>query len=185
MPVSPSVDVLRDIQTLFDTGTAGNLSDRHLLERFIDQRDAAQAAFRVLVLRHGPMVLRVCHNVLRDPNDVQDAFQATFLVLVRQWRSIRNLDSVGGWLYGVACRVAARARVDSARRRAAEERAALRVVEAVDTNEQDDEDRREFGPIVQEEVRRLPQRYRAVVVPRPRLSPVRPLPWWSMLLGTW
>ena len=116
-----SVALLRDIQTLFDTGTASGLTDRQLLDRFASRRDAAaEAAFEVLVLRHGPMVLRVCHNVLRDPNDAHDAFQATFLVLVRRSGSIRKLDSVGGWLYGVACRVAARARVDAARRRSAE-----------------------------------------------------------------
>ena len=91
---------------------------------------SADAAFEVLVLRDGPMVLRVCRNVLRDSNDAHDAFQATFLVLVRRRASIRELESVGGWLYGVACRVATRARVEAARRRVVEQRAALRVVEA-------------------------------------------------------
>ena len=105
-----SVAILREIQTLFDTGTAGGLSDRQLLERFASRRDASsEAAFELLVLRHGPMVLRVCRDVLRDPFDAQDAFQATFLVLVRRSETIRRLESVGGWLYGVACRVAARA----------------------------------------------------------------------------
>lgn len=160
-----SVAVLRDIQTLFDTGTASGLTDKQLLDRFASRRDAAaEAAFEVLVLRHGPMVLRVCHNMLRDSNDAQDAFQATFLVLVRRSGSSRKLDSVGGWLYGVACRVAARARVDAARRRSAEERAALRVVEAVDSPRVDEPGEMGFGPIVQEEVRRLPEKYRAVVV---------------------
>ena len=84
---APSGAVLRDIQTLFDTGTASGLSDRILLERFASGRDAsAEAAFEVLVQRHGPMVLRVCRNVLGDATDAQDAFQATFLVLVkRSW----------------------------------------------------------------------------------------------------
>jgi HlyD family secretion protein len=108
-------------------------------------------------------VLRVCQNLLRDPSDAHDAFQATFLVLVRRSGSIRKLDSVGGWLYGVACRVAARARVDAARRRSAEQRAALRVVEAVDPPEIAETVNAVFGPIVQEEVRRLPERYRSVV----------------------
>jgi RNA polymerase sigma factor (sigma-70 family) len=165
MAVGTSVAVLRDIQTLFDTGTASGLSDRQLLERFASRGDAsAEAAFEVLVLRHGPMVLRVCHNVLGDSADAQDAFQATFLVLVRRRGSIRGLDSVGGWLYGVACRVAARARVEAVRRRAVEQRAALRVVEAVDPSEGGESDGVEFGPIIQEEVRRLPEKYRAVVV---------------------
>src|ERR1700728_2150223 len=127
------VALLRDVQMLFDTGSASGLTDRQLLDRFTARHDAAaEAAFEVLVLRHGPMVLRVCQNVLRDTNDVHDAFQATFLVLVRRNGSIRKLDSVGGWLYGVACRVAARARVDAARRRSAEKRAASRVVEVLE-----------------------------------------------------
>src|ERR1019366_1202294 len=131
----PSLAILRNIQTLFDVGTAGGLSDRQLLERFSSRRDASSdAAFEVLVLRHGPTVLRVCRNMLHDEADAADAFQATFLVLVRKQGSIRKLESVGGWLYGVACRVAARARVDAARRRRAEERASLRVVEATDAD---------------------------------------------------
>jgi HlyD family secretion protein len=157
--------VLRDIETLFDAGTAVGISDRQLLERFASRRDVArEAAFEALVRRHGPMVLRVCHNLLHDPNDAHDAFQATFLVLVRRSGSIRKRDSVGGWLYGVACRVAARARVDAARRRSGERRAALRVVEAVDPPDVDEAAGMGFGPIVQEEVRRLPEKYRAVVV---------------------
>ena len=110
MAGGPSVAVLRDIQSLFDTGTLNGLSDRQLLERFAGRRDASsEAAFEVLVLRHGPMVLRVCRNVLGDSTDAEDAFQATFLVLVRRCGSIRRLESLGSWLYGVACRVAARA----------------------------------------------------------------------------
>jgi HlyD family secretion protein len=152
--------VLRDIETLFDTGTASGMSDRQLLERFANGRDAsAEAAFEVLALRHGPMVLRVCRNVLRNSADAEDAFQATFLVLVRRRRSIRRLESVGGWLNGVACRVAARARVLAARRRAVERRASLRIVAAVEDSETD-----ESGLVVQEEVRRLPGKYRDVVV---------------------
>ncbi|MFI5454405.1 MAG: sigma-70 family RNA polymerase sigma factor [Isosphaerales bacterium] len=160
-----SVALLRNIQTLFDAGTAGGLSDRQLLERFAARRDAsAEAAFEVLVLRHGPMVLRVCSNVLRDPTDAQDAFQATFLVLVRRSSAIRKLESLGSWLYGVAYRVAARARVEASRRRAAERRGGLRVVAAMDSGDDGERDRGELGPAIQEEVRRLPERYRAVVV---------------------
>jgi len=156
--------LLRNIQTLFDSGTAGGLSDRELLERFAGRRDAsAEAAFEVLVLRHGPMVLRVCSNVLRDPTDAQDAFQATFLVLVRRSSAIRKLESLGSWLYGVAYRVAARARVEASRRRAAERRGGLRVVAPVDSGDDRVRDRDELGPAIQEEVRRLPERYRGVV----------------------
>jgi HlyD family secretion protein len=165
MAAGPSGAVLRDIQTLFDSGTVGGLSDRQLLERFASRRDAsADTAFEALVLRHGPMVLRVCRNVLGDSTDAQDAFQATFLVLVRRHSSIRGLDSIAGWLYGVACRVAARARVESSRHRAGERRAALRVVEAVDPPDACELDSAEFGPVIQAAVERLPEKYRAVVV---------------------
>src|SRR5580693_2017598 len=120
MAGGPSVALMRDIGTLFDAGTAGGLSDRQLLEQFAGRRDASsEAAFEVLVQRHGPMVLRVCRNVLGDSTDAEDAFQATFLVLVRRCGSIRRLESLGSWLYGVACRVAARAR---SRRRVAARR---------------------------------------------------------------
>jgi polysaccharide biosynthesis/export protein len=164
MAVGPSVAVLRDIEALYETGTAGGLTDRQLLERFMFERDrSAEAAFEMLVCRHGPMVLRVCHNVLGDATDAQDAFQATFLVLVRRCRTIRQLESIGGWLYGVACRVAARARVEAARRRAAERRGGLRIVEAVENGQVVDHGDGEFGLVVQEEVRRLPENYRAVV----------------------
>jgi RNA polymerase sigma factor (sigma-70 family) len=165
MSVGSSSAVLRDIQTLFDSGTASGLSDRQLLERFAGGRGApAESAFEVLVLRHGPMVLQVCQNVLGNATDAQDAFQATFLVLVRRYSSIRRLDSVGGWLYGVACRVAARARVDAARRRAIERRGALRLVEAMDIDETDDASHAESSPALQAEVKRLPEKYRSVVV---------------------
>jgi len=164
MAGAPSGAVLRDIQSLFDTGTASGLSDRQLLERFASRRDAsAEAAFEALVLRHGPMVLRVCCNVLGDCTDAQDAFQATFLVLVKRSGSIRRLESVGSWLYGVACRVAARARVEAARRRTAERRGGLRVIQVADSTEENQPDHAEFGPIIQEEVQRLPEKYRAVV----------------------
>jgi polysaccharide biosynthesis/export protein len=159
-----SVAIQRDIQTLFDSGTASGLSDRQLVERFVSGRDAsAEAAFEVLVQRHGPMVLRVCRNVLGDATDAQDAFQATFLVLVKRSGSIRRLESLGSWLYGVACRVAARARVEAARRRAVERRGALQILQVIDSSDRVDRDHAEFGPVVQEEVQRLPEKYRAVV----------------------
>ena len=85
--------VLRQIQTLFGAGTCTGLTDGQLLDRFLAGRD--ESAFAVLVDRHGPMVLRVCRAVLRDPDDAEDAFQATFLVLARRAASIRNRGSVG------------------------------------------------------------------------------------------
>jgi DNA-directed RNA polymerase specialized sigma24 family protein/uncharacterized protein (DUF1501 family) len=91
------------------------LTDRQLLDRFTAQRD--EAAFAELVCRHGPMVLSACRRVLRHAQDAEDAFQAAFLVLARKADSIRQGDSVGGWLYQVAHRLAVRARLISTRRR--------------------------------------------------------------------
>src|SRR5579884_3161260 len=93
----------------------GGLSDRELLERFHCQRDAA--AFAALVRRHGPAVLGVCRRVLRNAADAEDAFQATFLILVRKARSIARPDALGSWLYGVAYRVSLKARADAQKRR--------------------------------------------------------------------
>ena len=96
------------LRLLFEAGTVTGVSDGHLLEMFVARRD--ELAFTALVERHGPMVQRVCHAVLGDHHDAQDAFQATFLVLARSARSIRQCDSLASWLYGVALRVAAGAR---------------------------------------------------------------------------
>src|SRR5438445_11953530 len=90
--------------------------DAHLLKRFVNQQD--KAAFAVLVKRHGPMVLAVCRRVLQDTHDADDAFQATFLVLVRKAASIAQPELLGNWLYGVAYRVAIKARANAARRSA-------------------------------------------------------------------
>jgi polysaccharide export outer membrane protein len=165
MSAGSSTAVLQDIQALFDSGTASGLSDRQLLDRLKNgSRASAEGAFEVLVLRHGPMVLQVCSNVLGNAADAQDAFQATFLVLVRRSSSIKSLESVGGWLYGVACRVAARARVEAARRRAVERRGGLRVVEAPDSEDANDPSHAESSLALQAEVKRLPEKYRSVVV---------------------
>ena len=87
-------------------GTAA--TDSQLLDCFVRERDSA--AFRSLVVRHGPAVLQVCRGVLHDPHEAEDAFQATFLVLVRKAPSIQDPESLGGWLRGVAYRTAVRAR---------------------------------------------------------------------------
>ncbi len=125
MASRPNGAVLRQIDRLFTTGTVSGLGERQLLERFAANRD--EAAFEALVNRHGPMVLGVCRRLLRDPNDVDDAFQATFLVLVRRAGSIRDGNLLGNWLYGVAHRVAGRG-LGSARRGERETNGGLRRV---------------------------------------------------------
>ncbi len=161
----PSVALLRDITTLFETGAARG-TYRSRIARTVCERARRQGrvGFRGDCASARADGAGVCQNLLADSNDVHDAFQATFLVLVRRRGSVRTLNSLGGWLYGVASRVAVRARVDAARRRSAEQRAALRVVEAFEPTDVVDQDREGCGAIVQEEVRRLPERYRAVVV---------------------
>ena len=94
------------IQTLFDEGTCTGLSDARLLERFVTHRD--EAAFTTLVVRHGPMVLRTCQGILDDPSAVDDAFQATFVLLFRKAGSIRACDALAAWLHRVAYRVSNR-----------------------------------------------------------------------------
>ncbi len=108
----------RSLNTLFEAGTLGGLTDPELLACFRADRGAAgQEAFRILVQRHGPMVLGLCRSLIADPHEAEDAFQATFLVLVRKGHAIWVRDSVGPWLYGVANRVARRARRRSGQRR--------------------------------------------------------------------
>src|SRR5262245_61038256 len=117
----------RYVRMLFHVGAVGGLTDGQLLERFTAQRgEAAEQAFAALVERHGPMVLRVCRSVLRDPHEAHDAFQATFLVLVRRSGSLWVRDSLGPWLHQVAYRVASCARSAAARRRRHEHRVAER-----------------------------------------------------------
>ena len=107
MAIGKDGAVRRQLRTLFNVGTVRELTDGQLLERFAtDRGEAAELAFAVLVERHGPMVLRVCRGVLADPHDAQDAFQATFLVLVKRARGLWVRDSIGPWLHQVAYRTA-------------------------------------------------------------------------------
>jgi RNA polymerase sigma factor (sigma-70 family) len=109
-----SGELMRQLESLFRQGVVGASSEGELLERFVSRRD--ESAFEALMARHGPMVLGVCRQLLHDPNDIDDAFQATFLVLVRKASTLRRCDLLGNWLYGVAYRIALRARSSAARR---------------------------------------------------------------------
>src|SRR5260370_28169222 len=110
--------IFQQIDRLYQEGTLAGLGDGQLLERYLTRRD--EAAFEALVNLHGPMVLGLCRRMLRDPRDIEDAFQATFLVLVRKAPAIRDRDLLSNWLYGVAYRVARRARTNTIRRRVPE-----------------------------------------------------------------
>jgi RNA polymerase sigma factor (sigma-70 family) len=104
-----------------DDRRGADLTDGELVRRFRDARD--EAAFAALLHRHGPLVLGVCHRILHDPHDAEDAFQATFLLLVRKAHTIVKLGSVASWLHGVAHRIAVRLKGDIARRRLRERQA--------------------------------------------------------------
>src|SRR5262245_22145551 len=133
------------------------ITDGALLERFLVQRD--EAAFASLVRRLGPMVLGVCRRVLVNRHDAEDAFQAAFLVLVRKATSIRPRERVGHWLYGVAYRTAMKAKTMAARRRLKEREAGeMRRWDAGAVEVAD------WRPVLDEELSRLPDRYRAAVV---------------------
>jgi RNA polymerase sigma factor (sigma-70 family) len=160
----------RDIQTIFNAGTLAGLSDGQLLERIAARGGAGRAgntedesAFALLIERHGPMVLRVCRGVLGDPHEADDAFQATFLVLLRQAGSIRKRESVGPWLHGVAHRVAAGARSAAVRRRTHERRWFDRRKDGVPEPSPRAE-AHDLSSTIHAELDCLPERYRAPIV---------------------
>ncbi len=137
---------------------ADGVADRQLLEAFLAGRQ--EAAFAALMRRHGAMVFGVCRRVLSDWHDAEDAFQATFLVLARQAGSIRRRDSVASWLYGVAYRVSLKAKTTAARRRRHERQRPITPVVQAGAAAGLDELRR----VLDEELARLPEKYRAPLV---------------------
>ena len=153
--------VMKSLQHLFHHGPVTGLDDGQLLERFVARQD--EAAFAALVALHGPLVLGVCSRILRDEHDIEDAFQATFLVLVRRAGSIRDAGRLGPWLHGVARRVAVRARSEAARRQA-RHRHLIRAVEDVAVRPGHQMELDDLRGIIDEEVARLPARYRDAVV---------------------
>jgi RNA polymerase sigma factor (sigma-70 family) len=158
--------VLRFLRHLAGAGPAEELADEQLLECFLSEGSAA--AFAALVRRHGPMVLGVCRRVLRDVQDAEDAFQATFLVLVRKAGFLRQRELLGNWLYGVAFRTARKARSLAARRRKWEQPLADepggvgRPVPSAEPTA--DLVWRDVRAVLDEEVQRLPAKYRDPLV---------------------
>jgi RNA polymerase sigma factor (sigma-70 family) len=133
-------------------------TDAQLLGRFIEQRD--EAAFEALLGRHGPMVMGVCRRILHNQQDAEDAFQATFLVLVRKAACVVPRQRVANWLYGVARQTALRARASGARRRQREQQAALTPPTAR-TSSQESKD---LQGLLDQELSRLPENYRVAIV---------------------
>jgi RNA polymerase sigma factor (sigma-70 family) len=162
--VAPA-SLARQLGSLFDGGCAAGLSDRELLERFTARSDPIdEAAFAAIVARHGPMVLGICRQLLGDVHHAEDAFQAVFLVLARQARSIRDPDRLGAWLYGVALRTARKARGRIARRRQTEEAGANSRPEARPAVQAESLIEREQAEALHDEIDRLPGAFRLPIV---------------------
>jgi RNA polymerase sigma factor (sigma-70 family) len=134
------------------------LTDGELLECFLARRE--EAAFEALVRRHGPMVLGVCRRVLRNAHDADDAFQATFLVLLRKALALLGRETLGNWLYGVAYRTALKARKAMAKRR--EKEAQVNFLPRPETRM--DDTWKELQFLLDQELSRLPDKYREAVV---------------------
>src|SRR5260370_41873179 len=134
------------------------LTDGQLLTLFIERRD--EAAFEALVRRHGPMVLGVCRRLLRNPHDAEDAFQATFLVLVRKAASVLPREMVANWLYGVARQTSLKARAMAAKRKMRERQ--VTVMAEPETVSQDQWS--DLQPLLDQELSCLPDKYRVAIV---------------------
>lgn len=156
-----TAELRNQLHVLAGIGVVGDLPDSRLLGLVLGGHDVkSKAAFTALMQRHGPMVLGICRHVLGDTQDAEDAFQATFLVLARKAGSVRKADSLASWLHGVALRVSARTRVNTARRRSSERQAAaMRTTSAQNPDAID-----QSWPELHEEIARLPGRYREPVV---------------------
>jgi RNA polymerase sigma factor (sigma-70 family) len=159
--------VLQQLRTALLRQGAGSLTDGQLLECFLAQRD--EAAFTALVRRHGPMVLGVCRRIIGNVHDADDAFQATFLVLVRKAASLRQRELLGNWLYGVAYRTAMKARALNRRAARRTDAVGRQVADKLErTMSQDQLDPadlwQELQPLLDQELNRMPDKYRVPVV---------------------
>jgi RNA polymerase sigma factor (sigma-70 family) len=150
--------VISHLRRLIGRENGCTLMDAQLLDDFVLRRD--EASFEVLVWRHGSMVLELCRRVLRDEHEAEDAFQAVFLVFARKASSIGKRESVGSWLYKVAYRIALRARARRVAALARQEPAA----DLLARPGSDDLVWRDLRPLLDEEIDRLPEKYRAPFV---------------------
>jgi RNA polymerase sigma factor (sigma-70 family) len=150
--------LLRRLRQAIGVPAGGETTDSHLLAQFV--RDRNEQAFAALLERRGPMVLAVCRQVLGDSHDAEDAFQATFLVLAQKAASVRQGESLAGWLHRVAYHTALRARARAAQRKD-HERQARNMAQPDSLSEL------AFGelrPVLHEEVNRLPGKFRHPVI---------------------
>lgn len=158
-PLSP---ILRYLHRLYGRPEIAELTDRQLLRRFAALGD--EEAFALIVRRHGPMILGLCRRLLQNPEDAEDAFQATFLVLARKSSAAGWQDSVANWLYTVALRVTAKMR-SQARRHGLEEESDLGcVVDPRETNPASHAMQNELSQYLDNALARLPKKYRAPLI---------------------
>ena len=160
MSGEPAV-LFRSMEQLLSQGTVAGLDERALLERFANHRDGR--ALAVLIATHGPMVLGVCRRILREPQDIEDAFQSTFLILARRAGSISDPGRLAAWLHGVARRVALRAR-GQFRKRAADGHDRIAILEDPSPGAGLAAERAELLGLIDAELALLPRRYRDVLV---------------------
>jgi RNA polymerase sigma factor (sigma-70 family) len=158
MATSQMSEIIQHLRRAVVLPDGAGLTDGQLLEDYISRRD--EAALAALVRRHAPMVWGVCRRVLRNYHDAEDAFQATFLVLVRRAASIASKELLANWLYGVAHQTALKARATAAKRCAREKQ----VTEMPEPAVAQQDHWRDLQPVLDEELSRLPDKYRAVIV---------------------
>ena len=145
---------------------SGGLADEDLVDQFLRGDEiASDNAFRSLVERHGPMVLGICRLVLDQEADAEDAFQTTFLILARKGASIRNRAILAAWLHEVAYRTAVKVRLGTVRRRFLERQSvSMLPSQFVPDRQHQDAAWNELRPVLHDEVRRLPDKYRIPVI---------------------
>src|SRR5262245_14772299 len=158
MTTSPMAELIQQLRRVVLLRDGAGLTDGQLLDAYISRRD--ETALAALVQRHGPMVWGVCRRVLGNYHDAEDAFQATFLVLVRRAASVTPREMVANWLYGVAHQAALKARATIGARKARERQ----VVELPEPAAAEPAPWDELLPLLDEELSRLPDNYRAVIV---------------------
>jgi RNA polymerase sigma factor (sigma-70 family) len=147
--------LLRQLHLAF--APSAEVTDGQLLESFVVQHN--EAAFETLVRRHAPMVLGVCRRMLRNHHDAEDAFQATFLVLVRKAAGLCGRAALGNWLYGVAHHTALKARAAQVRRRFKEREKTMHASSVALSPEPND-----WLPLLDEALKSLPDRYRQAII---------------------
>jgi RNA polymerase sigma factor (sigma-70 family) len=154
MTERPGTPLARLLRNVLASAGASEAPDAELLTRFLSRQD--DGAFKAILRRHGPMVLAACRRLLPESHDAEDAFQATFVVLVRKAHSLRQPELLGSWLYGVAHRTARKVRTAAARRRTLESKTLPRPTPDPLTEAAE----RDLAALLDEEVSRLPEKYR-------------------------